>query len=76
MRRYCSLLDCQADNPNSYILISQEEQIQVTVWNGLSSNTLQRLETAMLQSEEFKLINCSSDAQILQFIGQAGGGMS
>src|ERR1051326_886948 len=35
-------------NPNSYIVISQEEQIQATAWSGVPSNALQRLETAML----------------------------
>ncbi len=63
-------------NPNSYIIFSQEEQIHATSWNGLPSDALQRLETALLQTGEFKLIYRNSDAQILQFIGKAGGSVS
>jgi O-antigen/teichoic acid export membrane protein len=56
-------------NPNSYMIISQEQQIQATAWYGLPSNALQRLESVMLQSKEFKIIYSNSDTQILQFIG-------
>jgi hypothetical protein len=55
-------------NPHTYIFFSQEEQLQATVWQGLPNNMLQRLETALLQTGNFKLIYHNSDAQILQFI--------
>ena len=60
------------NTPNSYIIISQEQQVLATAWDGLPGNTLQRLEAGMLQSGEFKLIYSNSDAQILQFIGIGG----
>jgi hypothetical protein len=57
------------DNPNSYIFFTQEEQVQATVWYGLPDDTLQRLQTKLLETGRFKLIYRNSDAQILQFIG-------
>lgn len=55
------------DNPYSYIIFSQEQQVQATSYNALPSDTLQRLETALLQTGKFKLIYLNSDTQILQW---------
>jgi hypothetical protein len=57
------------DNPNSYVFFSQEEQVQATGWLGMPSDTLQRLETRLLETGRFKVIYRNSDAQILQFFG-------
>lgn len=59
---------------HSYIIISQEEQIYATSYNGLPGNTLQRLELSLLQSKKFKLVYYNTDAQILQFTGVIGKG--
>lgn len=56
-------------NRNSYIIFSQEQQINATSWYGLPRDALPRLETALLQTGRFKLIYGNSDTQILQFIG-------
>jgi hypothetical protein len=56
-------------NPFSYIIFSQEEQVQATSYNGIPSDTLQRLERGLLETGRFKLIYSNSDAQILQFFG-------
>ncbi len=57
-------------NRNSYIIFSQEQQINATSWYGLPGDALQRLETGLLQTGEFKLLYRNSDTQILQFIGK------
>jgi hypothetical protein len=62
------------NNHNSYIVFSQEEQALATTYNGLPRDTLQRLETGLLQTKKFKLIYHNSDAQILQFVGDLRGG--
>lgn len=64
------------DNPDSYIIFSQEQQMNATLWNGLPNDALQRLEIGLLQTGEFKLIYHNADAQILQFIGEVGRGTS
>ena len=56
-------------NRNSYIIFSQEQQINATSWYGLPRDALQRLETGLLQTGKFKIIYRNSDTQILQFIG-------
>ena len=55
--------------PNSYIIFTQEQQIVATATYGLPPNALQRIETGLLQTREFKLIYSTSDAQILRFTG-------
>ncbi len=62
------------NNPNSYIIFSQEEQVLATSYNSLPSDALQRLETGLLRSGKFTLIYRNSDAQILQYIGEVGNG--
>jgi hypothetical protein len=62
------------NNANSYIIFSQEEQMQATLWSGLPRDALQRLETGLLQTGKFILIYRNSDAQILQYIGEVGNG--
>lgn len=57
---------------NAYVIFTQEEQIVAIAWHGLPSNALPRLEAGLLKTGEFNLIYNNSDAQILQFIGQAG----
>jgi hypothetical protein len=64
------------NNPNSYIIFTQEQQINATAWHGLPEDSLQRLETGLLQTGKFKLIYRNADAQILQFIGLARGDAS
>lgn len=56
-------------NRNSYILFSQEQQINATSWYGLPRDALQRLETGLLQTGKFNVIYRNADAQILQFTG-------
>ena len=56
-------------NRNSYIIFSQEQQINATSWYGLPRDALQRLETGLLKTGKFKIIYRNSDTQILQFIG-------
>ncbi|GAC1389415.1 MAG: hypothetical protein NVS4B11_03690 [Ktedonobacteraceae bacterium] len=59
--------------PSSYIIFSQEDQVYTTSYSGLPGDTLQRLETHLLQTGKFKLLYRNSDAQILQFVGNIGG---
>ncbi len=56
------------NNPNSYILFSQEEQANAYSWSGLPDDALQRLETGLLHTGKFKLIYGNADAHILQFV--------
>lgn len=57
------------NNSYSYIIFSQEEQVQATSSNAMPGNTLSRLEKKLLLTEKFTLIYSNSDAQILQFTG-------
>ncbi len=66
------LIENEVSRP-SYIIFSQEEQVYATSYNGLPGDTLQRLETRLLQTGKFKLLYRNSDAQILQFVGNIGG---
>jgi hypothetical protein len=54
--------------PKSYVIFTQGEQAEATAWDGMPPDILHRLEAAVLQSGEFKLIYSNTDAQILQFI--------
>jgi len=65
------LIENEGSRP-SYIIFSQEEQVYATSYNGLPGDTLQRLETHLLQTGKFKLLYRNSDAQILQFVGSTG----
>ena len=53
----------------AYIIFSQEQQIYATSYDRLPDNTLQRLETRLLQTGKFKLVYHNFDAQILQYVG-------
>lgn len=63
-------------NPHIYLLFTRGEKAQAHLLYGLPNDALDRLEDAMLKSEEFKQIYSNRDAQIFIFVGNTKGGGS
>ena len=52
---------------NTYFLFTRSERAWVTAFSGLSPNTLDRFESALLTSGKFKLVYNKGGVQILQY---------
>ncbi len=63
-------------NPHTYLIFTRGQKAQAHAYSGMPNGTLDRLEAAMLKSEEFKLIYSNPDAQIFIFLGSTKGGGS